>query len=192
MKADRRYSITSLAATLKQAREAKGMSQRTLGELSGVPQSHISKIESGAVDVRVSSLIEIARVLDLEPVLVPRKTRPAVESIVRSASTVSRPPSRAAQKAWKDMLDKLVEVPDPYVQRLARELRLFRPPAADRKTLRALNERVDAARTRNDVESVHLLLAELERLRAALERADLDAIPNARPAYALEENEDGE
>ena len=83
------YSITHIAKQLKAERVAKGLSQRALSELAGVPQSHISKIENGTVDLRLSSLIELARVLGLELMLVPRKAMPAVKSIVRG---IERPP----------------------------------------------------------------------------------------------------
>ncbi|HLF10608.1 MAG TPA: helix-turn-helix transcriptional regulator, partial [Gammaproteobacteria bacterium] len=74
------YAIAHIATTLKNAREAKGLSQRALSELAGVPQGHISKIERGAVDLRLSSLVQLARVLDLELALVPRKSVSAVNS----------------------------------------------------------------------------------------------------------------
>ena len=77
------YLNDKILKSLKQARKAKGLSQRELSAKSGVPQSHISKIENGAVDLRVSSLVALARTLDLELELVPRKTVPAVQSIVR-------------------------------------------------------------------------------------------------------------
>ena len=70
--------------SLREARQRKGFSQRELSAKSGVPQSHISKIENGAVDLRMSSLVALSRVLDLELELVPKKTVPAVKSIVRS------------------------------------------------------------------------------------------------------------
>ena len=60
---------------------------RELSAKSGVPQSHISKIENGAVDLRTSSLVALARVLDLELELVSKKTVPAVKSIVRSSTS---------------------------------------------------------------------------------------------------------
>jgi transcriptional regulator with XRE-family HTH domain len=76
--------IDQIATSLKAARKAKGLSQRALSERAGVPQSHISRIENGGVDLRVSSLVELTRALDLEVTLVPRKAVPAVKSIVRS------------------------------------------------------------------------------------------------------------
>jgi transcriptional regulator with XRE-family HTH domain len=85
------YVTEHIIGALKAAREARGLSQRELSAKSGVPQGHISKIENGTVDLRVSSLVALARVLDLELVLVPRKAVPAVELIVRS-SAASTPP----------------------------------------------------------------------------------------------------
>jgi HTH-type transcriptional regulator / antitoxin HipB len=78
------YSLEDISKVLKAAREAKGLSQRALSSLAGIPQSHLSKIENGSVDIRLSSLIQLARSLDLELKLVPMKALPAVESIIRS------------------------------------------------------------------------------------------------------------
>jgi len=74
---------SGLANALKRARVGKGLSQRELGARIAVPQSHISKIESGGVDLQASSLIEFARALDLEVMLVPRSLVPAVEALSR-------------------------------------------------------------------------------------------------------------
>ena len=79
------YTIEYIARELREAREAKGLSQRELGRKAGVPQGHISKIENGAVDLRVSSLVALARTLDLELELVPRKVVPALKSLARSS-----------------------------------------------------------------------------------------------------------
>jgi len=48
----------------------------------GLPQSHISAIETGKVDPRLSSFIEMARQLDLEPLLVPRALVPAIQAML--------------------------------------------------------------------------------------------------------------
>ena len=79
------YQIEYIAAALKTARKAKKLSQTELGTNVGLPQSHISKIESGRTDLKLSSLIELARALDLELTLVPRQLLPAVQSIVRGS-----------------------------------------------------------------------------------------------------------
>ena len=80
------YESEDIAKALKAARINKGLSQRALSQRAGLPQAQISKIEGGAVDLRLSSLIALARALDLEPVLVPRTAVPAVQSIIRSTT----------------------------------------------------------------------------------------------------------
>ncbi len=80
------YSTQYISQHLKEARESMGLSQRELSSRSGVPQSHISKIEGGNVDLRLSSLVTIARVLELELALIPRKYLSAVNAIVGSAN----------------------------------------------------------------------------------------------------------
>lgn len=79
------YAIEYIARALRKAREAKGLSQRELGKKAGVPQGHISKIENGAVDLRVSSLVALARTLELEFALVPRKVLPTLKWFARGS-----------------------------------------------------------------------------------------------------------
>lgn len=71
---------------IKTARKRKGLTQRDLSTKTKIPQSHISKIEKGSVDLHISSLIEIARTLDLEIMLVPRSLVMTVEALQRSSS----------------------------------------------------------------------------------------------------------
>lgn len=85
--------IAAIANALKAARAQKGLSQRDLSARLGMPQSHISRIESGAVDLRLSSLIEMARHVDLEVMLVPRKHVIAVEAVARGADTTAPVPA---------------------------------------------------------------------------------------------------
>ncbi len=80
------YATEEILQTLRTAREAAGISQRQLSAQTGIPQSHISKIEGGSTDMRVSSLIELARALDLEVVLIPRKLLPVVEALTAKPS----------------------------------------------------------------------------------------------------------
>lgn len=125
---------------IKSARKAKGLSQTSFGELIGVPQSHISKIEKGGVDIKLSSLIQIARALDLEVKLVPKRALPAVESIVagvpgnRTASALSK--IRNAQKA----LDHLRNVSDVS----ANDIEAFEKIDRVLQGLQALNYDTDA------------------------------------------------
>ena len=82
------YVTEQILESLREARVRKGFSQRELGARSGVPQSHISKIESGGVDLRMSSLIALARVLDLELFVAPKKSVPVIKSIIRSSQGI--------------------------------------------------------------------------------------------------------
>jgi len=80
------HFIEEITYALKKGRKAKGLSQRALSTRTGLPQSHISRIENGSTNIRLSSLIALARALNLEVKLIPRRALPAVESIVRSTS----------------------------------------------------------------------------------------------------------
>ena len=77
-------TIQQLIAVLKTAREAKGLSQQALAAKLGIPQSHLSKIETGHVNLKLASFVEMARHLELEVLLVPRQEITLVESIIRS------------------------------------------------------------------------------------------------------------
>lgn len=76
--------MKTLILDLKAARQKKKLSQKDLGQKVNLPQSHISKIESGCTDLHLSTFIEIARVLDLEVFLIPRQLIPVVQSFLRS------------------------------------------------------------------------------------------------------------
>jgi len=79
------YSLEEIVGTLRTARKKKQLSQRELSDKVGLPQSHISKIENATVDLKLSSLSELARALELELVLVPKKALPAVQSLIRTS-----------------------------------------------------------------------------------------------------------
>lgn len=81
------YIIEEIIQTIKTARINKRLSQRALSAKAGIPQSHISNIENGGVNIKLSTLINLARALDLEVTLVPRKLIPAVYSITGNNKT---------------------------------------------------------------------------------------------------------
>jgi transcriptional regulator with XRE-family HTH domain len=68
---------------LKEARVRRGWSQRELGSRIGLPQMHVSGIESGKIVPRYDTLIELVRILDRDLLMVPRALVPAVQSIIR-------------------------------------------------------------------------------------------------------------
>lgn len=80
--------IQQFIETLKNAREAKEVSQRVLAEGLGIPQSHLSKIEAGKVNLKLASFVAMARALELEVMLVPRQEVPLVKSLMASQESM--------------------------------------------------------------------------------------------------------
>ena len=171
-------AVIDISKSLKQAREAKGLSQRTLADLSGVPQSHISKIESGGVDLRISSLVEIARALDMELKLVPRKGLSAVNSIIRSTQ------AKAQSKSMLDVMAKLQRAADQLNTALAGDRdvaqlrsrindlsRISLPPESEGKLkelAKQLAKQLQKLITgKTEVSSLQAVLEEVNRLRNA-------------------------
>jgi HTH-type transcriptional regulator / antitoxin HipB len=69
---------------IKNARKKRRWGQRELGAQIGLPQPHISAIESGAIVPRFDTLLDLVRILDLDLILVPRSLVPVVQSLVRA------------------------------------------------------------------------------------------------------------
>lgn len=75
--------MSDIIKSIKALRAQKGFSQAELGQKLGLPQSHISKIEKGGADPRLSTVADMARLLDAELVLVPRELATKVEAMAR-------------------------------------------------------------------------------------------------------------
>jgi transcriptional regulator with XRE-family HTH domain len=67
------------------ARREHGWSQAELAKRLGMPQMHISHIETGKVVPRFDTILDLARILDRDFVMVPRALVPAVQSLVRDS-----------------------------------------------------------------------------------------------------------
>jgi len=87
---------TGIIHSLKKARAAAGLSQRALAGRVGLTQAHISRIESGLVDLQISTLAELAHALGLEVRFLPRATVPLVDALVRTLTSPgdAPPPNR--------------------------------------------------------------------------------------------------
>lgn len=68
---------------LKAARLKRGWSQVELGQRVGLPQMHISGIETGKIVPRFDTLLDLVRVLDFDLLMVPRSLVPVVQSLMR-------------------------------------------------------------------------------------------------------------
>lgn len=203
MKVDQRmtYATEQIAASLKEARENKGLSQRELSKRSGVPQSHISKIETSGVDLRLSSLAALAHALDLELALIPRKAAPAVRSIARSTGGRSQPSSNDAIREVTRTLRVLNALPAALQENSATHM--LRKHLDDINRSRDMLQQTDALRhirsTLEQVENVGSLRAlqqaakEAQRVRNMLMHAPTktqDEPQRSRPAYSLDEDDD--
>lgn len=151
-KASKKYGLEALTEAIRQARLAKGWSQRDLSARAHLTQAQISRIENGEVDLQVSTLIELARSLDLDLQLVPRTALVAVEAAVRSAE------ERSQERSARNLLASL--------RLLAERAQQVAPGREDIASI---------ASTLHDLEPLApalrgtFLTADLERLRARLE-----------------------
>lgn len=68
------------------ARKAQGLSQAELARQVGIKQGNLSRIESGQSDLRTGSLIELARVLNWELMLIPKQYTQAVTALTSGTS----------------------------------------------------------------------------------------------------------
>ncbi|MCE2539304.1 MAG: helix-turn-helix transcriptional regulator [Acidobacteria bacterium] len=196
--------MSQLADALRNAREAKGISQRELSADAAVAQGHISRIESGAVDLRLSSLVALARALDLELVLVPRRSVAAVRSIAGSAALsaehrrVARQVRREfarLQRAMDDLSEELSsETELTELRHQVRALQRFRPSLLDQQVIRQATQAVKALmRDPRSCDAVRRSSLQLRRLRDALAhgRTAGDTASSAPPAYTLDDDDDG-
>ena len=198
------YSIEQIANDLKAARHAKGLSQRALSGLVGVPQSHISKIERGGVDLRLSSLVELARALDLEVTLVPRKNLSAVRTITKPRHSAMKQ-TQAATNAVKE-LRRLQDTTSKILHQnfAIKEIAQFQRRVNDLATLRIPHSAFDEIKNINDslkafakapenLRAFNESLKQLKNLRNNIAhlQIDLSEIEKIRPAYSLEEGDHG-
>ena len=65
------------------AREERGWSQAELGRRVGLPQAHISGIETGKVSPRFNTLLDLVRVLGYDLLLAERSLVPAARALIR-------------------------------------------------------------------------------------------------------------
>lgn len=194
------YATQVIAASLREARTAKGLSQRDLSALAGIPQAQISRIEAGTVDPRVTSLIAIANALDLELTLVPRKAVPAVKSIVRQSGGQADPTRGPSQKEITRIAETLsrLQVAMPNLDGVIRlqktfaDLQRFQLPMIEPETLRALRKSLERIEVPSfQIEALTRSQDAMQKLRNQLAHQPFvppeDASP--RPAYSLDEDD---
>lgn len=187
--------MSALTIRLREARVAKAWSQRDLSERAGIPQAHISRIESGAIDPKVSTLQDLARALDLELILAPRTALNAVDALVRETTNEdSRQHLRDIAARMFDAANTLQAIAGGLNDRVAdaaEDLRKLDPsdiPPRVRKDVVAAAIAVDEALKAHSTQRLEPATAELQKLLA--EALALAGRGERRPAYSLDD-EDG-
>lgn len=190
------YAAEEILQAIRTLREAAGLSQRDLSARIGVPQSHISKIEGGGTDLRLSSLIELARALDHEVVLVPRKALPAVEAIVESVSSIGADDARlraSVLKRAQAAVSKLGRLhPNARdleaITQTLRELGNLRLARTEFDMIRRITDRL--AKLPTGPHALTVIQSASKQLRDLRNRGG-HTIPQApRPAYQLDEEDE--
>ena len=191
------YQAEQFAQMLREARLGKGWSQRDLSRKAGVPQAHISKIENGVVDLKLSTLVELTRFLDLELVLAPRTSLPAVQALIREAEANYDTRSvRGAANALTSIARRLRHAypDDNAVERLtslgpeiAEIAPLFQSPGALGQLREAVRDIQAAAETPGrDLSRLTAAVGRLAQLRNALVHA---RAVTPTPVYNLDEDD---
>jgi transcriptional regulator with XRE-family HTH domain len=193
--------LSELVLKLQEARTVKGWSQRELSERSGLTQAHISRIENGAVEPKLSTLLELSRLLDLELMLVPRQALTAVEAVLRDIEAdIAGRPIRAIANMLARVARRLerasMRLPEagPVAARasnLSAELAHFEPAIVQFPTTVAEMQRIareiESAEDAENLERLSQGLRRLATLRNGFVHRRLDA---QRPAYTLDDDED--
>jgi transcriptional regulator with XRE-family HTH domain len=95
------------AEALKSARVAARLSQSDLAARAGLSRMTVQKIEAGAIDPRLSTLLVLMRAVGLDLLLVPTAIRPAVDDFLRSGGrVVGQPAGTAAPASIVDVLTR--------------------------------------------------------------------------------------
>ncbi len=188
--------LSQIGHSLEKERRKRGLSQRALAKITGTTQAQISRIENGEVDSRLSTAIEIARTLDLELVLVPRRRLSAIEAVAGHSKREAAP--NRMDRDWERRLRALRKMltKEPQRQDYAQVYSLLRDTSRlDQGAASSRNRLLSVDRllgNLQDAENVAKLTALLEDLRNSLAHSALSQPPatSVRPAYSLDQDRD--
>ena len=95
----------ALQTELESARRAAGISQQQLASRAGLSRMTVQRTESREIDPKLSTVIEMARALGMDVMLVPTTLRPDLENFVRSGGRyLAQPPGSDAPPSIVDTL----------------------------------------------------------------------------------------
>lgn len=158
-------------------------------------QAHLSRIESGAVDLKLSTFLELARLLDLEPILAPRSALSALNAVIREADANREARSvRGAANSLQQLvrMARLQHPKEPAVERLSELLRdlhplepLFRTPS-ELAELQDITDQLQSAGRHADLTKLKKAVDRLAQLRTRLVHSQPET---ERPAYSLDDED---
>lgn len=64
---DKRSCVLKLAARITEVRKAKGLTVHGLANEAGMEYAHVQRIEKGKINIAFTTLVVIAKGLDIEP-----------------------------------------------------------------------------------------------------------------------------
>lgn len=186
----------ALNQALKAARHQRGWSQRALSMRAALPQSQISRIENGDVDPQLSTLLELARALELDLQLVPRSALTAVEAVVRDSE------NRRIEQAVRHQLSRLKSLSNQLADAVGgadrdafadtvQEL-IFVAPLLQTEVARYVLEqtatRLQQALQKGDPTVVAEEMDQARHSLKTLRNNHVHSVPPQRPAYMLDED----
>ena len=192
------YKSEDLIREIRDRRTHAGVSQRALAARSGLTQAHISQIETGTLEPGLSSFIDVARALDLEIMLVPKKFLPAVQGILRQTSTEQSTP-QDGEAALREIgrgerlviKQKQLYGSSADLDRIADALRFLRHAPLRKPDLQIVTDAINKLRRHQaspqSKDIVAAIATELQQLRNRLVHPPSEA---PRPAYAIDGEDD--
>jgi transcriptional regulator with XRE-family HTH domain len=192
------YKSEELVQAIKDRRTATHISQRALSGRSGLTQAHISQIETGSLEPGLSSFIDMARGLDLELVLVPKKLLPAVQGILRQTLAEQSSP-QAGETALREISrgerlvakQKRLYGSSADLDRIADYLRFFRHAPLRKPELETVNKAINTLKryqaSPQSKDTVAAIAADLQTLRNRVAHSPSET---PRSAYAVDEEDD--
>lgn len=76
-------ALLEIGQLLKAARKARQLTQEQVAEMAGISRPRYREIEAGRSAARTTTLINIARAIGLELMLIPQAMVPAVDALLR-------------------------------------------------------------------------------------------------------------
>jgi len=95
-------SLALIGHQLRHARFAAGLTQEQVADLAGISRPRYRDVETGIAAARTKTLINIARAVGLEMLLVPQAMMPAIEALLRPGGEDDQPAFSPQQESDED------------------------------------------------------------------------------------------